>query len=648
MRIIRVIPIKKGVLKSNLTYFTSLEIPVWNIVSIPVRNKKALGLVVSSDELLAAKAGVKGMGFNLRKVTEDKGGSIFLKEFLDATFDTAKYFAQNRASVITALIPNIFLEEYGKISKAKTSTHAEKSLSGDGKNLRAEKFIFQSHLENRIPIYKTLIRESFAKGKSIFIVLPTELDIEFFASNLSKGIERFTYKVHSGLGPKKNLAVCEKILNSAHPVLIIGTPPYLSIPKKNIGTVVLEHESSSAYRTVGRPHFDLRIFAEIFASKINAKFIMADRLLRFETLARRDADGVSALYPPSFRIDFTGEIIVFGKKSAKKEREKFQVLKKESMEEIKSVIEDKGNVFIFSLRKGLATITLCRDCGSHIACGKCGAVLVLYTSRDGKKKMFACNKCGNEKDSDTVCDACGSWNLIPLGIGTDTVYEFIKENLPKIKVFKLDKESAKSKKGAQKIAEEFENSSGAVLIGTEMAPGYLKKRVSLSIIATFDSLWSIPSFRMGEKILRIMLSVMELTEHKFIIQARNERDRAILAVERENLMPYVREELEDRKALGYPPFKRFIKISYQGEKTETLKARETLKEIFKDYAPEIFGGFIQNVRERYSTNMLIKLEPKKWSLPTLSISGMIDENLFQKLSALPPSFQVLVDPEDLL
>ena len=42
MNIVSVIPLKKGVLKEELTYFTAQEINPGNIVNISVRNKKIL------------------------------------------------------------------------------------------------------------------------------------------------------------------------------------------------------------------------------------------------------------------------------------------------------------------------------------------------------------------------------------------------------------------------------------------------------------------------------------------------------------------------------------------------------------------------------------------------------------------------------
>lgn len=643
MKIISVIPLKKGIIKGDLTYFTSLDVFPGNIVSVPMRNKKILALVTSVEELKEAKSNVKGMNFNLRKVAEDKGNSIFLPKLFDTVFDTSKYFAQERNNVLAALIPNIFLEKYDRLAEIKDN---QKDSSKKEQNIRAEKSLFQGGMEDRLSTYKTLVRESFARGRSVFMVLPTEFDIEKFTDQLSKGIEQFTFSMHSGISVKKNLITYEKIMSASHPVFIVGTPPFLSIPKKDIGTIILEHENSNAYKTIGRPHLDLRVFAEIYASKINAKFIMADEMLRYETIGRKDIENLNPLQPLSFRIDFKGEIHLEARLPSKSGQ--FQIFSTQTVEEIKTALNNKKNVFIFSLRKGLATITVCKDCGETINCEKCGAPLVLYSSHQGKKRMFVCNRCEEDKGGEKVCERCGSWNLMPLGIGTDTVYEDIEEIFPKVKIFKLDKESAKTGKGAEKIIKEFEENPGSILIGTEMVFFYIKNKISLSVIASFDSLWSIPNFKMGERIIQIILSIMEDTTEKFIIQTKNDKDKTILAIESENLLSFVREELEDRKKLGYPPFKRFIKITHLGNKEEAIKAKKILAEIFKEYTPLIFSGFIPRLKDKYVTNALIKLEPKKWSLPEISSGSSLDENLFRKLSLLPFDFEVIVDPEDLL
>lgn len=654
MKIISVIPLKKGILKGDLTYFTSLDVQLGNIVSVPIRSKETLALVTSVDELKDSKSNVKGMDFKLKKVTEDKGNSVFLREFMETIFEVNKFFAQNKNSIFSSLIPNLFIEKYDKILKIKKDKNKEsvnpKKPTEDKQNIRAEKLLLQYGLADRISIYKTLVRESFARGKSVFMVLPTELDIENFSTELKKGIEQFTFSVSSGMSPKKNLLAYEEIITCSHPVLIIGTPPFLSIPRDDMGTIILEHENSNAYKMIRRPYLDLRVFTEIYASKIKAKFIMADEILRFETIGRIDTDNLNCLHPLSFRIDFEGEIEVLntGLSNVEKKDTKFRLFTDETLEEINAAIKNKKNVFIFSLRKGLATLTVCRDCNETVNCEKCDAPLVLYMSHQGNKRMFVCNRCEREIGSEKVCDSCGSWNLMPLGIGTDTVYEEIKKLFPKEKILKLDKESAKTAQGAKKIMKEFSENKGAILIGTEMAFFYFKNKVPLSVVASFDSLWSIPNFKMSEKVIQIILAITGNTLEKTIIQTKNNKDKSILAVKARNLLSFVREELEDREKLGYPPFKRFIKISFLGDKTDTQKAKKILEDIFAEYSPLIFSGFVARLKEKFVTNALIKLDFKKWSLPELSTNSSIDKNLLNKILSLPAPFEVSVDPEDLL
>ncbi len=464
----------------------------------------------------------------------------------------------------------------------------------------------------------------FAQKKSIFIVLPTEYDIEVFEESLAKGIEQFTFTFHGGIDHKKTVRKLEQLMSLPHGVLILGTAPFLSIPRED---------------------FDLRVFAEIFASKINAKFILADTILSYTSIGRVELDGFAPMHPLQFRLKFDGDIEIVDKEK------KFRVLEDSSIREVRDALAKKKSIFIFSLRKGLATMTICRDCGTTLSCQKCGSPLVLHSSHEGKKRMFVCNRCEEDRDSDIVCAFCRSWNLVPLGVGTDLVYEYFKENLPstgKTKIFKLDKDSVKTATQAKNIIKDFEENPGSILVGTEMVFFYLKNKVPLSIIVSFDSLWSIPNYRMSERIIHIILSLIERTKEKLIIQTKNHEDAAIRAINSENLLSFVREELKDREKLNYPPFRRFIKITYIGNREDTLNVKRALAEVFKDYEPEIFSGFVARQKGKYVTNALIRIEPKKWSLPEISLNGTVDENLLNKLTTLPPDFQIFVDPEDLL
>jgi len=639
MKIVTVIPLQKSSFKDELTYFTSQNIALGDIVDISVRKKNILGFVISSEEIKGNKSDIKNMPFNLKKIQGAKKNSIFLKEFLESTFLIGKYFVSKRNLSISSLIPSVFLEKYDDLSKTKNLTKIKENTS---ENIKSEKLLFQAPISSRIDFYKILIRSSFAEKKSIFVILPNEHDIKIFSEMLSKGIENFTFSIHGNLSPKKQIEKFKEIISSSHPVLILGTAPFLSIPRRDLETIIVENENTNAYKMISRPYFDLRIFAEIYASKINAKLILSDSLLRFESIARKELDNFSEVHPLSYKINFEGKIEI-----PEKQKE-FKILEDSTIKEIQDRISNKENIFIFSLRKGLATMTVCRDCNEIVNCDQCQSPLVLYISNTSKKRLFICNRCRKEKNPETTCSRCGSWNLISLGVGTDTVFEEIKKIFKKTKIFKLDKEIAKNTSGAEKIINEFEKEKGAILIGTEMALYYIKDKIPLSIVASFDSLWSIPNFKMSEKIVKLLTSIISKTKNKLIIQTKNAEDSAILAVKNENLSSFIKEELEDRKNLNYPPFNRFIKISHLGNKDEIENTKKYLEEIFKDYNIEIFSGFIAKVKDKYMTNALIKLNNEKWSLNELSSNASINENLLNKLLSLPREFLVKIDPEDII
>ena len=308
MKIVTVIPFKDIPNREDLTYFSSKDVKNGDIVSVPIRGKATLGIVIETKDADNVKSDVKNMPFNLKKVEDVKEKSIFNDKFIDSIHKTSEYFVVSKSKVSEILIPAIVKNNYDKISPFYKEPVRELEKET---NVKLEKLLLQSNFLDRISIYKTLIRGSFAEKKSVYIVLPGENDIENFYKELSKGIENFTVTIHSGISPKKTLDKIKEILTNEHPLLIIGTAPFLSIPRNDLGVIILEQESSSFYKTVKKPYLDLRTFIEIFSTKIKAKLILGDTLLRFETIGRKETEGLNELYPMSFRTNFREEIIIF-------------------------------------------------------------------------------------------------------------------------------------------------------------------------------------------------------------------------------------------------------------------------------------------------------------------------------------------------
>jgi primosomal protein N' (replication factor Y) len=298
-------------------------------------------------------------------------------------------------------------------------------------------------------------------------------------------------------------------------------------------------------------------------------------------------------------------------------------------------------MFIFAARKGLSAVTVCRDCGEPVKCFNCFAPMILYKTKSGG--AFKCHQCGETRDAAEICQNCHSWKLAAFGSGIDRVADEVIKNFSGLKLFEIHKDVASTSAKALKIIKSFYENRGSILLGTEMAFPYLYKKVANSAMASFDSLFSIPDFRIREKIFRLILQTRNLAKENFLIQTRNPNDPTIEFAINGNLVEFYKKEIEDRQVLGYPPFGIFIKITARGTKKFVARETETLKNIFnnpenKNYNAVIFPSIHEKKGEQSAVNAVIKLPKEKW----------IDSNLLSFLKSLPPHFEIKIDPDNLL
>lgn len=653
MYIVTVIPIQKGFQKENLSYFSSTEIPLGSIVSVPIRSKSVDAIVINVDNARDFKIDLKKADFQLKKVINIKGPSPFSSAFFTACEKMKDYTVSNTGTTIKALLPATFLENVKDLKKKKKTE--EEIKDKDSENVKQEKLIFQALTPDRMSWYRTLIREAFAKKQSVFICVPTRFDIEQLKNELTKGINQYVFSFHGDLGKKVLINTYNSCIEEAHPILIIGTGMFLSIPRDDIKTIIIEHENSDAYKQFSRPFIDVRTFAEILSSVNKTKLIFGDTLLRPDTLHRHEMGELGEVASPLFRLPQAERQLVVDMREQVDEKgaKTFTVLSDTTKKMISYAIEHNESVLLFTIRKGLAGVTVCHDCGNTLSCPTCTTPIVLYGSKQRSatkivnSRIFMCNKCGYKDTTEVRCGECQSWNLTPLGIGTDRVYEEVRNLYPNAKIIQIDKESVSTDKEARDAMVEFYKNPGSILIGTEMVFSYINTEVTHSAIISLDGLLSIPSFNITQKILHIMEKLHEITKRNLIIQTRNPENPILEHILNGNVLPLYREDLKERKQFGYPPFKRLIKITFSGSAPDTEKARSFIDKFLGGYEPQIFSAFVGKVKGQYVTNTVIKIDPTLWPIP-IDDKKIMNTHLSENLRRLSPAFSINVDPEDLL
>lgn len=636
MIILTVIPISRGIGKDTLTYFSKKNAPVGSIVTIPLRGKKTFGLVIESEKAEDIKSELKSLSYSIKKIENIDSHSFLSPNFIESAKKIADYNAGSLGATLSSLIPKTILEKSSELildQKEKPSLIFHETL------------LLQTDDEERYATYKALIREEFAKSRSVFFCLPTTEDLLNAKHDLEKGIEKYTYILHSGLTPKEIVNSWKEIIEHEHPVLIIATGSFLSIPKNDLGTIILEKESSRAYKMQVRPFLDIRFVAETIAKESGIRLVLGDIFLRIETLWEEKNNNLTPFSPLKFRSlsPATCELLNTRTPQDMKKKE-FLIISEKLKDLLLKSKENNEHTFLFCGRKGMYPITVCSDCGTVVVCKNCNAPVVLYgkpresKTVTAKNNLFVCHHCGERRDAQELCVHCGGWRLSPLGIGIEKVIEEVKNLIKDSKVLIMDKDHVKNHKQAVKIRDDFYNTPGAVLVGTEMALSYLNQKIENSAIVSIDSYFSIPDFQINEKIFHIILSLRTISSQNMLIQTRQENTKIFEYALRGNFVDFYRDEIEDRKSIGYPPFNTFIKITLEGEKNTIKKQMEETAEFLKPYELSIFDAWNPGRDKKYTVHGLVSLKRGDW----------IDKNLLQKLKMLPPNFTVKIDPNTLL
>lgn len=683
MKLVTVIPIARGVFKDTLTYFSAKDVLPGAIVAVSVRNRLINALVVSSEDLSASKTSVKNSPFALKKIELIKPNILF-PEFVRAAEKSAKYFVAPIGNIIQTFIPKAVLDT--PIPLALSKGHTKTTITPKFKN---EKLVSQSEDGDRLAAYKSLVREEFARKASVFICFPTVEDVNSVATAFEKGIKEYTFVLHSGLAKKTMLLSWEKALKEPHPVVILGTASFLGIPRKDVKTIIVELENSRFYKTISRPEIDVRIFAEHYAQERGIKLIMGDIFLRPETLYRYHEHEFLPFISVKFHsLSTAAGAIVDMKKHQEKDFVKntakiaqienaktskftqhlltqnagtqddavFRATKLNTLQsrkgagfttlsnELKALVEltrrEHGQLAILVGRRGLTSTTICNDCGMIVLCENCGAPLVLHLNKESR--IFMCHKCGAsrkiERDGEEKCSGCGSWRLVPLGIGIERVAEELRTEFPDIYLSILDSDTAKTEKVSKKIMADFYNTQGGVLLGTEMMINRLTRPVEASAIVGIDSFLTIPDFRINEKIFSLILSLRAKTQKTILLQTQNPEREFFGYALKGDLLSFYRQEIAERKMFGYPPFTTLIKISWDTKAERLEKETADLVGQFVGYDPRTYTSNPEGGRARIRAHALIKLPRGKW----------VDEKLLAVLKSLSPKYTVSVDPDSII
>ncbi len=624
LRLLKVVPITRGFSK-ELSYFSSKEANEGTLVNIQVRKKEVPALVIGIGDILENKALIRLSPYPLKKITSIKSQKIFNEPFIRASRNMGRYFIAPVGSVIKELCPQSILED-PPIVPAR--------LQIPERNLKIENntSLLQAPTEERIKFYKNLIRAEFAKNNSVFLCVPSAGKVEIFEHELKKGVEQFVFAFKGKMNKKELKKKWTKVLEEKHPLLIIATGLFLSLPRHDVKTIIVDEESSPLYKIKSRPFLDLRRVAENLSIETKSSLILTDEISRLATYKRRKDDEISWMAHASSKITARAQELLVNLKPLK------SFLSPELKEMLKSTQGKNEQILLFINRRGHGLSTVCDDCGQIITCLKCETPLVLHKH---KEPEFMCHKCLLKIKAVDRCPYCKGWKLKTLGLGIQKLHEEIKNCFPELKIFRMDGDAIKTRKQGADLISNFLNTPGAVLLATEMFFSFYGGEFDRIAIASVDGLFNLPDFSMNERIFRLLMRLKTKARKTFLLQTRFPDHPVFASLLKGDLLGFFRSELQAREQFGYPPFKTLIKITREGKNKEKLMNEiKEIKQKLAKWSPISFAAFTPKIKNLHRFYILLKLEPRTWPDK--------QPELFEILSSLSSQFKVEIDPESLL
>ncbi|MBP6911960.1 MAG: hypothetical protein KBB88_02065 [Candidatus Pacebacteria bacterium] len=553
-----VMVIAKGKQPEQLTYFGNEMLACMSRVIVPLRKKEVRGFVLECRPLSHLKSEIKSSDFSLRKIIQVLGEPMVNNFYLQTLNELSAFYIVRKSFLYRTLIP-ISVFSLSTQSSKRTANYTEETGSEVFENV-----LLCGSLSERIVHYKAMIRESFARGHNVYIVVPTFSEANLFYSHLAQGIETYIHILHSKV-PKVQLEkTLTSIYTATHPFVIIGTAPFLSCPDIIIGQLILEHESSSAY-TVIESNIDLRILITRYAELAKIPLVVADTFPSIATYHRMLEKNLTHSTVFHVRIPFEKSVSIVDMKNT--ETGGNHILSERLHNTIQTTMDKKGSIFLFSLKHGLGSHIVCQDCGNAVVCNKCSHQLGLKLINN--TKTFYCKNCNEIQASQMRCTHCEGWRLKEIGIGLDTLYIETKKEFPDFPVVCIGTNTEKQDK---KTLDEILPSQGVIVIGTPKALSLLPAPTDIVCVVSFDSLIYIPHYAINERVLSLFSSLLDCTKKECIIQTRNPHLGLLTHIQNNTLDMWYIEELALREKHNYPPYCSILELRYHKFSLEDQQA----------------------------------------------------------------------------
>jgi primosomal protein N' (replication factor Y) (superfamily II helicase) len=437
-------------------------------------------------------------------------------------------------------------------------------------------------------VYLRAVQDTLARGKTAIVLVP-EIALTLWIGRQCRAWFGAQFEgvvvLHSALSDVERARAWWRVRHGEARV-VVGTRSAVFAPLENLGLIIVDEEQESSYKQEETPRYHGRDVAIVRAKLENALALLGSATPSLETYHHaREAkyELLSIAARVASRPLPSVEIVSL--------REEFQQTHKTSpissalYAGIEECLSNGTQALVLINRRGYSWSVLCRSCGASVQCANCSISMTHHKSRN----RLECHYCGSIQQIPKQCPKCQSKYVYFFGEGSEHLEERLRQEFPKARIARLDRDTARTKRQFQEMLGAFADGALDILVGTQMlAKGHDFHRVTLVGVVSADASLSMPDFRAAERTFQLLTQVAGRAGRgdlpgKVLIQTYFPDHYAIQDAVKQDYAAFFERELHFRRVMAYPPFTSLANIIVRDTSLE--KAIQWSRELSQYFAP---------------------------------------------------------------
>jgi primosomal protein N' (replication factor Y) len=625
-----------------LTYSSETALAAGQIVLVPLRNKRVLGVVYGRGE--------KPAKFAAKPVAEVPQLPPLAPELLTLLAWIHGYYPSPLGIITQLLLPKQLPKKPEAIT-ALPPLHAPElpALTGDQQQALSAIHGPGMHLlhgetgTGKTRVYIELTLRTLQAGKSVIVLTPEIGLTSQLANDFRAVFEERVAVVHSGLTDAQRERTWQKLLEQTEPMIVIGARSALFSPLHNLGLIVIDESHETAYKQDQSPYYH----ASSVAAKL-ADLHQATLVLGSATPLVTDYAIATAKKRPIIRMTQTATSISDTTKAVTvvdlRERNNFTrspYLSAQLLNAMKDKLQKGEQTLLFLNRRGTARVIFCEKCGWQALCPHCDLPLVYH----GDEHLMRCHSCEFKSSAPMSCPECHHASIVFRSIGTKAVAEEAARLFPEAKVQRFDTDNKKN----ERIEAHYDAVRGGevdIIVGTQtLAKGLDLPKLALVGVIIADTSLYFPDFSAQERTYELLSQVLGRVgrghrDSEAVIQTYGPDSALLKAVINKDWDAFYTKELAERKQFLFPPYCYVLKLAVA---RATSASAQSAAEKFVRELQQSFGGiavegptpsFHEKVQNKFVWQVIVKAKQR---------SKLVDI-----VHALPSGWTHDIDPMNLL